>query len=1021
MSENNIRQINQIIQAGKYLESRDTILDFLKDSKLRYYFLDKLPKRFDDLQEVGFILEELVKDEKPFALFHILEDSAGAKNNAYVMSFISKHYESFAELLPGQRMDRMFQEHALEIVKKIVETDESQIGNVLKFLTKILKKRKYNSRKIFDRGDNIEREREKVAEILLEITKKKGVSDEMVSLIANSFDLIFDFTRLSYSTSDPIFNILRNYILQNENFETAFKEIVGVILYQHTHSKSYQDKKSGVNKYAGYEWWGDGISQAGSNFSISDSHFVEMVFRLALDEYHLKNSKKAFDFVKAFCIWRNKNKVIILTKNHPDFLLRASIGILLREYKDGNKEAEGILVEFLKVPQKGIPHKADLIFQEVFNGNYSLSTEQKYTLLKKQLDIKVYEGLPANVFVLKVIIDLVKENYPPAVDLFFGLVKNENLYKRIWHTESVIIEMISALIKSNPTKGIKGFKCYIETDFFKNNLGTFDAYPVSYLLNAILNNSNLYEEGLGLLNKLADQQEPLTSNQQILVCNCLFNAQANSDSENTEVLVKIYNDFLWPLLSQKLAGSLKRDYKEQDYGLIYKKFSFNNAREQFVQFAERLARKKEIEKALNIIEIFVNDPDPFTPLAVDQSDQKGEYDEDKKIREGNETSTISTVRGWCGWTLLQCSVLESRPHIKRIIKLARKLIGDENWYVASYGANALSGLAGNRLTVLPENKKILFFGKTTKEALENAKEVEIIAFDFLERVKEGGHKIQDAIHHSLLHLFNPFRALNQTDAKRLVDNLALMSDKTIAEAAPLFIYFAEFRERYFKNWEWQMKGLYDDLSVYSSEPFRIVIEEIIKRGSGIINSSFAWHSWKFIKESVPDKADIKDVVKYSEAFSIAYKYLDIIADYFNDSAFSHIFRFIEENFKEKPKECYKLLNKTLNTEKKWVEQQVKVNGSGIMNWWPHYNIGDILVKIKDQLDPEKCLDVMEFLLDYPVKLGGRNIGGLSEVLQDMPTKYDKDKRIEKIFNKLIEIDPRYYDTKELWNKKKDEK
>ena len=1001
--EPKLSEINQIIKSKKYLENKNTVLGFLKDSKLRYYFLDKLPKKFDDLQEVSFILEELVGDKKPFELFHLLENSVRAKNNDYILKFIAQHYENFVESL-GQRIDRMFQEQALEIVKKIVGADESQIDNVLKFLTKILKKRKYNSRKVFDRGDDIEQERERVAEILFEITKKKGVSDEMVSLIANSFDLISDCMRLSYSTPNPIFVILNSYILQSKDFEIAFQKIAKVILSQHTHSKSYQDK-SGVNKFAGYEWWGGGISQGGSHFSISDSHFVEQVLRPALDEYYLRNSGKAFDFVKSFCIWRNKDKAITLAKNHPDFLLRASVGILLREYKKGNKETGNILVEFLKIT-KGIPSKADLIFQEVLKGDYSLSTEQKYSLIRKQLDIKMYEGLPANVFVLRVIIDLVKENYPPAVDLFFGLAKNDKLYKRIWHAESVIIEMIGAMLESDTIKGLSGFKSYIETDFFKNGLGTFDAYPVSDLLNNILNNSDLYKDGIRILNDLSGQPEPLTTNQQILVCNCLINSKGKSDSEDAEVLMKIYNDFLWPLLNEKLEKNLKRSYKEQDYGLIYKRFPFNNAREQFVQFAERLARKKKIDEALNIVEIFINDPDPFTPLATDPRDPKGEYDEDKKIREGKEMSIISTVRGWCGWALMQCSVVESGPYIKKMIGLAKKLIEDNNWYVASYGANALSGLAGNRLTVLPENKDILFFGETTAEALENAKQVEKIAFEYLEKVKKAEPKVQDAIHQSLLHLFNPLRALNQNDAKKFIDALASMSDKTIAEAAPLFIYFAEFREGHFKDWKWQMEGLYDDLGIFDSEPFKKVIEEILKRGVGAINSSFAWHSWK-----------LKSEVSQDEAFPIACKYLNIIADCFDSLAFSHIFRFIEENFQEKPEECYNLLKKVLDTEKKWVEQQVQEKGSDIMNWWPHYNIGDILVKITDCLGPDKCLDAIEFLLAYPVKLGGRNISGLSEVLQAMSPEVSENKRVEKIFDKLIEIDPRYYDTKELWKKK----
>jgi len=999
-------KINLIIKSTRYLENKDTVLDLIKNTELKYYFLEKLPRNFDNLKEIDFILDELKNDPNPFALFDILEKSVSPENNDYILDFISKNYEKFAKSLGDQKFDRMFQKRGLTIIEKIVNTNGNQINRVLEFVTKTIEKRIYIT-KGFKLYDDLAQEKELLSKILLKITDKIGISKEIISLIANNFNLISDhLTHFSYA-SEPIYDILKNYIIKSNDFEFAFKEIVAVLMKQHLTLDDYKNKKEDKNEFEGYEWYGSGIAQGGSNFSISDRHFVGDVLRPVLDRYYLDNPGKAYDFIKSFCIWRNgKDNKIVISKDHPDFLLRASIGILLKESQKENKEAKDILFEFFGMV-KGIPSKADVIFQEISKVNYGFSDEQKFEFIQKQLEAEIYHGLPANVFVLKTIISLMKNNYVPAADLFIKLMGDDRLYNNIWHAESVIVEMIGSMVGNDTNRAWEAFNAYIKTDHYKNGIGTFDAYPVSNLFNKFLSNPELYQKCIELLNDLADQEEPLTKNQQILICNGLIATKENDGPEDVDLLMKIYNDFLWPLIAVKLNKDLKQDYENKNYGLIYERFPFNNARELIVQFAERLAKNKKIKEALSIVEIFINDPDPFTPLAVDPVDPDREYDEDKRIRKGEEVRSISTVRGWCGWTLTQCSILSGRPYLRKIIELTKKLTEDENLHAASYGANALSGLAQNRLTVLPEDKNILFFGKNKKEALENAKYVESIAFAFLRRVKGLDKETQTGLSDALLHLFNPIRILNQRDAEELIINsIAQMSDEIVSKAAPLIIYFAELREDNYKDWKWQIPGLYDDLNDFDSKPLKKCIEDILGKNIDTISKSFAWHFWKLSTEEI----------EYEKFFPISCHYLNIIANHFNSSAFNDIFMFIEQNIEKKPTECYGLLWTAIKTEKEWVDNIAKEKNVNEINWWPHYTIGNILTKLRDFIGNSKCLDVIEFLADYPLKLRGKNIDNLSTVLYQIPPEYNKDHRIEKIFDRLIEIDPRYFDTKEKWIK-----
>lgn len=88
-----LENINQIIQSGQYSKNREVILDFFKDEELKSYFSNKLPDSLEDLAEVEFILEELVKDERPFKLIRILKDSSSERNIEFILNFISEHYQ----------------------------------------------------------------------------------------------------------------------------------------------------------------------------------------------------------------------------------------------------------------------------------------------------------------------------------------------------------------------------------------------------------------------------------------------------------------------------------------------------------------------------------------------------------------------------------------------------------------------------------------------------------------------------------------------------------------------------------------------------------------------------------------------------------------------------------------------------------------------------------------------------------------------------------------------------------------
>jgi hypothetical protein len=114
-------------------------------------------------------------------------------------------------------------------------------------------------------------------------------------------------------------------------------------------------------------------------------------------------------------------------------------------------------------------------------------------------------------------------------------------------------------------------------------------------------------------------------------------------------------------------------------------------------------------------------------------------------------------------------------------------------------------------------------------------------------------------------------------------------------------------------------------------------------------------------------------------------------------------------------ECYRLWRKCLNIERKAIRELIKEGKLYEVAHLPFYNNGEILINVKNKAGNEEFLDSFEFLLDYPEKVNIGNISSAIESLESLPSEYNE--KIEKIFDKLIDRNPTYYDKKETWKKK----
>lgn len=996
--KNKIIKINQIIKSRKYLQNKGIILDFLKGREIKYYFLNKLPKKFDDLQKIEFLLEEIVKDKRPFKLFDIFKESISKKNNQFIISFIQKHYQELEERLG----DNMFQEESLRIVQKIIEQYPAIADDAFNLVKQILRLRG-EEYKEFETKRTHSEEKQLISELLDKIfsiykeQKNNAKIEEIIRLIDKHFNLVGDDGDFTMYTPDNIFRILKDYI--KIDFENHFKEITNLVI---KHYLQQWKNKKGESIYTGWELMGGVTSFWGHDYKVPDRHFVRFTLIPALEEYYKENEKSAWKFIIDNCI----SKTEAVNKDRPDFLNRVAIPILLKRYKNEDakifREAFKILKEFI-LSRKGIPHKSDLIYQEI---RKDFPEDKKWRLVKISID---RYKLPINPFVEQIALELAKRGNEEAKEIIKGWIKNPDYYQKGKIFEDNIVGIISRFLEFSFNEGVEMFKDFISQKHFIQKFDAFFTFEVAGVLNKILNRN--FEVGLGILNDLAKKKE-LSDNEQIVLCSSLTR-KGDSTQENEEILMKIYSEFL-NLFLKGLDNDIKK---------IETKITRPQSREAIVEFADVLAKHKKVPEAMRIIKVFVDDSDPCTPGEVDPKDPEGKYDEHKRIEQGEDTHAITTVKGWCAWVLMKCSVLGGRDYIEEIINLTEKLTQDKNYYVQLMSYHTLSQLARNRLAVMPENKEELFFNKNKEKALKMAKRIENIAFHLLEEFSKLEPKSRDVLMNALLKVFDHMKSLSQEDAVKLMKTIAKCGDKVIGEAAPLFIYYAEIRKRRrdFKKWKWQMPGLYDDLEAFDDKKFKDILIRIIKRGCSEINSHFAWHFWKLAKESVPDKADIKNVVKYSEAFEISSRYLNILTDNYDHQTFKNIYYFIQENIDQRFKESYELWRKCLKKEREYIEEKypikiLKKQNVYEMSWWPFFYNGEILKTIADRKEYQKFLNSLEFLLDYPKEI---NIGDINETIESLPNLPDKyNQQVEKIFDKLITRNPAFYDVKEAWKKTK---
>jgi hypothetical protein len=570
--------------------------------------------------------------------------------------------------------------------------------------------------------------------------------------------------------------------------------------------------------YDGWQHMGGGTAFWGSNYHVGDRHFVTKILRETLEDQYKKNPATTWEFIKNNCIFTEQD----VSERKPDFLNRSVYGIILRRYADESisksEEAFSILKEFV-LQRKGIPHKSELIYQEVARSGSIISNEKRLRLVKITLD--KYK-IPITPFVEEIVRDLALDGDSEARKEMLSWFANEEYYARGRIGASVSVSSIEKIIEEDFEFGVGLLTSFIKAPYFtEDKFELFETYDVARTLSKVTSINP--DAGIKILNEIANIKN-WGRNQRALFCFGLYDHHEKiMFSRNT--LLRIYEEVVMKFISSH-GNSIKG---------IVEIIPESGFREAFVKFAEYLAKHPNllIGQALMIVSVFIDDPDPYLP-GQDPDKKNEEYNEHQKIIESaDDNHSITSVRGWCAWTLMKCCVLEGRPFVEPIMILTKRLLKDSNYYSLNMASFALAQLGRVRLTYTDESKTTLFLDDDPKIALTKAREVEQLAFEFLDKIlllpEENARKV---LGKSVLRVFDVIRTLNEKQAKLFLSSIQKFPFEVQEDAAALFLYYAFFRKDSYKDFKFnKFKGLYSDIKSkdYDSDYFERLLSAHIKK------------------------------------------------------------------------------------------------------------------------------------------------------------------------------------------------
>ncbi|MCB4756878.1 MAG: hypothetical protein LHV69_07605, partial [Elusimicrobia bacterium] len=834
----------------KKLDSDQYISALSSDHRLIFTVADELSKNDFSQSTIEFFIKKvLIKKSYVWWAFRILRQRF--KSNkippGYMAAFISKHFSYFVET--GN------QREALELLVEEARRDQRGIhrATILDFVEE-------NYARSFDLSDDWAfskrhidtEEAHRVGDLIEAYWQNPKNRAALVQFIFRNFDLIGNDLENVYETSPRIFHLLKDWVM--EDVERRLEILVKAVAQQ------YAARYKGA--YDGTELIGSSFSQVGSQITLHDIGLVSLLFEPLFKDLYAKCPKRVWQYLRK----RLLKRPIKISKNRPSFLYRSALSLLINRSFDEEltakerQEAHTLLKELIAI-RRGLPSFSEVAFSRqwpIENRNGKAIMELVQVDAAHYEGRKAPEGLPSNYFTVSVLLALAALNVEEAKAFLKSLVAIPafSLYDKDYFK---LFEQIGlmGLAAKGPDFVLALFESLDISAYLKHG-GRFMFDKTSFVSQLVEQDfTSGTARGTKIFSNLIERGK--TDEAALTFASSLLNRIRSIEP------VKTYE-----LLSRFLSD------KEKYQKAFSKGVEF---RSELVWLGEDLAKRGLEKEALHIVDLCWDDPDP------DTNDQDLEYNLHVRVKTGKDVSTISSVRGKTAWLLQTLSLSKQLQSVKTALDITERLLDLDGALAAQLGYSE-PDLYVRKMATVP----LAILCHPGRRAFLNEDErIKQIAFQLLEKIDEEyrkGSKPSD-LAKAAVRVFHHLRDLDTDQANRV---LTLFEAWNQPDAAPLFIYFAEYRGK-------QYPVIPFDPIVSQKRLISLCIND------NQIRPKIAWQLYKLVKEGSISEPE----------FSMVFRYALLLAQAFNESVFGYLYMLIKHTI-DKSIEGLPLLKKMMTVE-----------------------------------------------------------------------------------------------------------
>jgi hypothetical protein len=740
--------------------------------RLIFFITDELKKTDFKFSSWKFFLEKiLLKRSYLFTAMTLLKVKWDDKkiSNKQILEFI---IENFGYLYQDYNYI-----DSLNIIIQIARNDDKRIfrNKIITFLKKnVLIKFKEQKIKTEDKKRKYSEFREEIAELIEILYENATNKKKFIDFIFEYFDLtVIGF---SFETPAKIFEIILKYL--KRDVEKNLKPIVSKI------SDQYNFLYKG--KYKGYEWTGGSVGW-GKSYAVNDIKLVSHIFQPLFNEMYESSKQNSWKFFKKNILDCEPNRP---TADHPLYLKRSLVGILINRAADNSlnskdsSEAFEHIKKLLKI-KRGIPGTSEVVFQALSGANISKFEADSIMVLIK-IDESKYgkiteEIYPTNLFTIKVLFSLIKNDYEPAKNHFLSLAKQPKFHEMDkWYNSFELMHQME--IDKNDPEFASKFLNIIDFDKYLDSSDRFGIWDNKDIFVTLIKKD--WRNGTDfILSKIKKLLSKKIQRKKVLdFFSGIIHDLSKIDPLKTYELIEPY--FKNTTVYNHAFGSNP------------------SIRENIGWLAEELIKIKKFDLAMKLIELNYQDPDPVTDS----------FDLHEQVKNGAEVASISTVRGIVGWVLRYFSAINIPKYMKFSYEKTLTLLDLDGDLAKKLGYKEPDDYVRQMALINLEELSNL----SRRKLLNNYESglgdrIKITSFDILETLASQIDKTQKIPKGLLIHLTRVFaniRDLNTNEAKIVVD---FFLQNKITEGVFLLIYFALFREKQFEEIPFKSQYFKDQL------------------------------------------------------------------------------------------------------------------------------------------------------------------------------------------------------------------